>query len=104
VIPINNSDTAWLIVSDYNQENSIGFPEELREDILNPSTNLWIDGGSSEISTIGGSSYERVGAGLVIPGDHCRDVADGSGSNIGGIRMFVGQIGDVGIQAVPRTT
>jgi len=39
--PINNSDTAWLIVTDYNQENNLPY-EELREDILNPETNHWI--------------------------------------------------------------
>jgi hypothetical protein len=38
--PINNSDTAWLIVSDYNQDNDL-FYEELREDILNPEMNDW---------------------------------------------------------------
>ncbi len=36
--PINNSDTAWLIVSDYNQDNG-KFYEDLREDVLNPVTN-----------------------------------------------------------------
>jgi hypothetical protein len=38
--PINNSDTAWLIVSDYNQDNDLPY-EDLREDILNPETNFW---------------------------------------------------------------
>ncbi len=38
--PINNSDTAWLIVSDYNQDNDLPY-EELREDILNPQINNW---------------------------------------------------------------
>lgn len=41
ILPINNSDTAWLIVSDYNQDNDIGYPEELREDIISPDINLW---------------------------------------------------------------
>jgi len=41
MIPINNSDTAWLIVSDYNQENDIGFPEQLREDVLEVNVNDW---------------------------------------------------------------
>ncbi len=40
MLPINNSDTAWLIVSDYNQENGI-FYEELREDVLSPDVNNW---------------------------------------------------------------
>jgi hypothetical protein len=38
--PINNSDTAWLIVSDHNQDNNLPY-EDLREDILNPETNQW---------------------------------------------------------------
>jgi hypothetical protein len=41
MIPINNSDTAWLIVSDYNQDNGKHY-ECLREDILNPEINDWI--------------------------------------------------------------
>jgi hypothetical protein len=36
--PINNSDTAWLIVADYNQDNG-KFYEDLIEDVLNPVTN-----------------------------------------------------------------
>jgi hypothetical protein len=40
MIPINNSDMAWLIVSDYNQDNG-KFYEELREDILNPDVNQY---------------------------------------------------------------
>ena len=38
--PINNSDTAWLIVSDYNQDNDLPY-EDLREDILNPEVDGW---------------------------------------------------------------
>ncbi len=41
MIPINNSDTAWLIVSDFNQENAIGYPDALREDILNPDVDQY---------------------------------------------------------------
>lgn len=40
MIPINNSDTAWLIVSDYNQENDLPY-EDLREDILTSDGNQW---------------------------------------------------------------
>ncbi len=39
--PINNSDTAWLIVTDYNQDNNLPY-EDLREDILNPEINQWV--------------------------------------------------------------
>jgi hypothetical protein len=38
--PINNSDTAWLIVSDYNQDNNLPY-ETLREDVHNPDTDQW---------------------------------------------------------------
>jgi len=40
MIPINNSDTAWLIVTDYNQDNDLPY-EELREDILTSDGNQW---------------------------------------------------------------
>ncbi len=40
MIPINNSDTAWLIITDYNQDNG-KFYEELRNDVLNPNTEQW---------------------------------------------------------------
>ena len=41
LIPINNSDTAWLIVADFNQDNSIGYPDCLRDDIISPNINDW---------------------------------------------------------------
>ncbi len=40
IIPINNSDTAWLVVSDYNQDNG-KYYEELREDIISPDIDQW---------------------------------------------------------------
>ncbi len=40
MLPINNSDTAWLIVADYNQDNDY-YHEELREDVLNPVIDEW---------------------------------------------------------------
>ncbi len=39
--PINNSDTAWLIVSDFNQDNNLPY-EDLREDIISPDNNQWV--------------------------------------------------------------
>jgi hypothetical protein len=56
--PINNSDTAWLIVSDYNQDNGI-FYEDLREDVLNPNVNQWhwisiISGVGTNFDPVGG--------------------------------------------------
>ena len=52
--PINNSDTAWLIVSDYNQDNG-KFYEELREDILNPEINNWLLCGEYNNGLVGNS-------------------------------------------------
>jgi hypothetical protein len=40
MVPINNSDTAWLILTDYNQDNDLPH-EELREDIISPDVNSW---------------------------------------------------------------
>jgi hypothetical protein len=96
VIPINNSDLSWLIVSDYNQDNG-KFYEELREDVLNPATNLWIDGGESTISNIGGGYILGVGNGIYVPGDYCAGVGDGVIYNIGvigGYSWMAGGIGD----------
>jgi hypothetical protein len=60
VIPINNSDTAWLIVSDYNQDNSIGYPDCLREDIYNPEVDRWFQ--EAPISGVGtsGTAFKFV--------------------------------------------
>jgi hypothetical protein len=63
MIPINNSDTAWLVVSDFNQDNAIGYPDDLREDVLNPDINDWDNrliegdgvGARGRISNIGGN-------------------------------------------------
>ncbi len=41
MIPINNSDTAWLIVSDYLQDNNLPY-EDLKKDITSPDINQWI--------------------------------------------------------------
>lgn len=38
MIPINNSDLAWLIVADYNQENG-EYHEDLRKDVIDPEIN-----------------------------------------------------------------
>jgi hypothetical protein len=60
VIPINNSDTAWLIVSDYNQDNSIGYPDCLREDIACPDVDWWFQ--EAPISGVGtsGTAFKFV--------------------------------------------
>lgn len=41
MLPINNSDTAWLIVADFNQENDKSH-EELRKDVISPDVNQWV--------------------------------------------------------------
>jgi len=51
MIPINNSDTAWLIVTDYNQDNDLHYID-LREDIHNPAINQWY------------YEYKRIGIGF----------------------------------------
>lgn len=80
--PINNSDLAWLIVADYNQDNNIGFPIDLREDVLNPETNNWCseftllyevgheigwDVGSGDIEDDLGLSQEHMRVGYATP-------------------------------------
>lgn len=95
MIPINNSDTTWLIVTDYNQDNNILY-EDLREDIYNPAINHW--------------SYDsRVGVGVgvgggsgVVGGTSCR-VGDLALAGVGDLDTGVGEVdllgdcvGDVG--------
>ncbi len=63
--PINNSDTAWLIVADYNQDNG-RFHEDLREDVLNPEINDWK---YDFISMSGGGSVGSVWAGASVGSD-----------------------------------
>jgi hypothetical protein len=40
MIPINNSDTAWLITADFNQDNNLPYLD-LIEDINNPEIDKW---------------------------------------------------------------
>jgi hypothetical protein len=40
MVPVNNSDTAWLVVADYNQDNDLPY-ENLIDDIANPDVNDW---------------------------------------------------------------
>ncbi len=68
MIPINNSDTAWLIVSDYNQDDNIPF-NDLREDIVDPDIDRWHWAWNTYSSIIGGVEYmiemnDEVGCGL----------------------------------------
>ncbi len=91
MIPINNSDTAWLIVSDWNQDNG-RYHEELREGILNPETNQWhynfrisgvgVGGGmsglaGSDVWDLFGLEVLEVGAGVDTSQLHVGGVFDG---------------------------
>ena len=89
MIPINNSDTAWLIVTDFNQENNLPY-EELKEDIYNPAINQWhyenngggigyVGVGTVGGGTVGGgSSYSGIGSGGIGGGG----IGDYVGGNI----------------------
>jgi len=69
MLPINNSDTAWLIVSDYNQDNNLPY-EELKEDVLNCNVNDWtyeydkndtaVVGNSFGMGSVGGFGSAKV--------------------------------------------
>jgi hypothetical protein len=61
MLPINNSDIAWLIVSDYNQDNDIGFPDSLREDIVDPDINHWYWEWNKTIPIPGLNAVDGVG-------------------------------------------
>jgi hypothetical protein len=88
MIPINNSDTAWLIVSDYNQDNSIGYPDCLRDDIANPEVNVWYYEFENNTAGVGESapiSYS-VGLGSIIGGQNLiMNFSDEVGSSLGEI-------------------
>lgn len=96
MIPVNNSDLAWLVIADYNQDNNIGFPDELREDVYNPEVDqsTWE---SPRTNHIGGYSHIQVGGsigGLDVGGSdeeevggvsHGEDVLRLHGSLVGGV-------------------
>lgn len=100
MLPINNSDLAWLIVSDYNQDNNIGFPDDLREDILDPKVNDWYyknGNGPQETggfavggqvgSTMGSSAYVgSITSSQRTAGEGNEDWDDTKGALVGGYR------------------
>lgn len=53
MIPINNSDTAWLIVTDFNQDNNLPYLE-LKQDIISPNVNDWYWINNSSHKNVGG--------------------------------------------------
>jgi hypothetical protein len=83
MIPINNSDTAWLIVSDYNQENDLPY-EDLREDILNPDcTQFYFE---IIANCVGGNCGKEVGGLNDIVGNSANTIKDPDvGENCGGL-------------------
>jgi hypothetical protein len=91
MVPINNSDTAWLIVSDFNQDNDKHY-EDLREDVLNPEINEWHweneDVLGSKVGVrlcnIGGVSFERNGEVGIEYLPHPNPVF-GHGGQVGGV-------------------
>ncbi len=67
--PINNSDTAWLIVTDFNQDNG-KFYADLRESIINPEIDQWcIEWRHAEPEVGGNQMNENVGNGKCVVGD-----------------------------------
>jgi hypothetical protein len=69
MVPVNNSDTAWLIVSDYNQDNDLLY-EDLREDVLNPDVSQWCyesrsNGVGFDVSAIGGYMGLAIAVGAI---------------------------------------
>ncbi len=92
MIPINNSDTAWLIVSDYNQENGLPY-DELKEDVLNPTISDWF----GEVITFGIGCNNRGYPHLVnpvgcIPTGHWEVGGGVVGSTINGSVGTCGQV------------
>jgi hypothetical protein len=63
MIPINNSDLSWLIVTDYNQDNNLPYLD-LLEDIINPNTNDWCYIDDSSHQNVGG----RISTGYFVGG------------------------------------
>jgi len=89
MIPINNSDTAWLIVSDYNQDNG-KFYEDLREDVNDPDVDQW-----HYVYRLGGMS---VGSRMNHLGGI--DIWDIFGIEFEEVGIRVNAIGDVGVGGI----
>lgn len=105
MVPVNNSDLAWLIVTDYNQENDLPY-EDLRNDILNPEVNDWsiyyvyetfgtasVGGDRRDSSSVGCdignphlSPMEELYCGRLVGGIH--DYGENVGGNHYGDRVY----------------
>ncbi len=77
MLPINNSDTAWLIVADYNQEND-KFYEDLIEDVIDCNVNDWdfeylfnASNGGSISGLVGGVMSIRNGISNSVGANRC---------------------------------
>ncbi len=91
MLPINNSDTAWLIVSDFNQDNG-KFYEQLREDIIDPDVDRWWWSWETYSSVIGGVEYmiymnDEVGCGF---SNHVGGIGYGMTMHLGGSHILLG--------------
>jgi hypothetical protein len=88
MIPINNSDTAWLIVTDYLQDNDLPYLD-LRNDIISPDVNQWIWDDPDMGITVGdkfnltGTRQTICGSNLVGNDYHIDDMRFSNG-NVGG--------------------
>lgn len=89
--PINNSDLAWLVVSDYNQDNDIGYPDALREDIYNPEINTWCweyDEFAQDVGRDVGTDEDYINT------RRCGSVGDRNDRQVGGV-INSESVGDV---------
>jgi hypothetical protein len=101
MLPINNSDTAWLIVADWNQDNG-KFHEELMEDVLEPAINNWYyKNGMNLLENPLLDSTIDVGGfacGVRVGNDMC---SSGHVGSVATYRSFSGEAHDIG-DDVPR--
>jgi hypothetical protein len=63
MIPINNSDIAWLIVTDYNQDNNLPY-EDLRDDVCSVEVNGWSWEWENDTHGVYGYDVGSVGSGI----------------------------------------
>jgi hypothetical protein len=97
MIPINNSDTAWLIVADWNQDNG-KYHEELREDVNNPDINQWSwqlfdDGVGGKIEVVSSGDKTAGSIGYSTVGDIANNFNNFGFLEIGGVRAGSKMVG-----------
>lgn len=94
LIPINNSDTAWLIVADYNQDNNLPY-EDLKEDIISPNVDEWFLEYAHPFyrsGSVGGFEHQCVGG---VPQHNINYLGglNGEGGATGAARIFSEKVG-----------